>query len=214
MANACFYDRRRFIFFTDSRGANLEHEVNMINAERKPIEPWMFKSATIEDLTHEAINYGRTRPFDLMFIIGGICNITSKDWKNGNISFEWKDPEKLSRHVINIIENEERRFKRELPASTIIFCRIVGADMEKVLRRHADYEQFVMDEAIYKINDHIFRKNIEKGLWAPDMATPVHRMIKGEMKSFYEHLANDGIHLSQELKEKWAKKLLKTSEKY
>ena len=192
----------------------MEYEVYRINKQNKPVEPWMFKSAKIEDLTHEAINYGRSRPFDMMFIVGGICNITNKDWINGKISFEWNDPDKLSKHIIDIIENEERKFKKELPASNLIFCRLVGANLEKVLKKHADFEQFVMDEAIYKINDYIFRKNIEKGLWAPDMATPVHRMAKGETKSYYNHLADDGIHLSQELKEKWAKKLLKTADKY
>ena len=206
MANAHLYDVRRHIFFFDSRGFNLEMELNIINTERKPVEPWFFNGATIENLVHEAINYGRTRPFDLMFVVGGICNITDKDRNTGKISFNWDTPEKLSNHIINIMEDEDKRFKKELPASKLIFCKIVGANLENVLKRQAETEQLVMDEAIYQINEYIFRKNIDKGLWAPDMATPVHRMINGKMKSNYDHLSRDGIHLSQELKKSWAYK--------
>ena len=178
------------------------------------MEPWIFKGATIEGLTHEAINYSSSRPFDLLFIVGGICNITSKDWNTGKISFDWDDSDILSKHIIDTMEREEKRFKRKRPASNIIFCNMVGANLTNVLQRKAEKEQLVMDEAIYKINDHIFRNNIEKGYWAPDMATPVHRMMNGQMKSFYHHLSSDGIHLSQELRKKWAKKILKSTEKY
>ena len=213
MANAQLYDIRRHIFFFDSRGFNLERELNIINTERKPVEPFFFNGATIKNLVHEAINYGRTRPFDLMFVVGGICNITDKDRNTGKISFILDTPEKLSNHIINIMEDEDKRFKKELPASKLIFCRMVGANLENVLKRQAETEQLVMDEAIYQINEYIFRKNIDKELWAPDMATPVHR-INGKMKSNYEHLSRDGIHLSQELKKSGAKKLLKTAYKY
>ena len=214
MENAYSNERRRLIFFLDSRGTDLEREINLINTDNKLVEPWTFKGATIEDLTHEAINYGHLRPFDVMFVAGGICNITTKDWKTGKITFEWVDPVALRCHIVEIMETQERKFKKNLPASNLIFCDMVGANLEKVLGHHAENEQYVLDEAIYKINDHIFRCNIEKGLWAPDMASPVHRMINGQYKSFYNHLASDGIHLSQELKKKWAKKLLKTVDKY
>ena len=86
--------------------------------------------------------------------------------------------------------------------------------MEKVLSRHADFEQYVLDEAIYVINDYIFKKNKENGLWTPDMAKPVHRIFNGKPRSYYNYMAKDGLHLSQELKEEWARKILKSSEKY
>ena len=78
MANV-FYDRRRIIFFLDCRGSNLEYEMNRINYEKKQVEPWMFKSATIKDLVKEATNYGRTRPYDMLFVEGGFCDITTKN---------------------------------------------------------------------------------------------------------------------------------------
>ena len=214
MANAELFNRRRFIFFFDSRGQFLEDELNHINIEKKPVEPWMFKSATIRDLVHEAINYGRHRPFDLMFIVGGICDITVKNWNTNTISFNWKDSDTLTQHIIKIIEHEEKRFKKELPASKLIFCRIVGADLEKVLRKKSDCDQHILNESIYEINNYIHKKNIIGNMWAPDMATPVHRQIRGENKSCYNHLSNDGLHLSQDLRKKWAKKILSVTDRY
>ena len=216
MANASELplNRRRLIFFFDSRGKFLEYEINLINNTKKPVEPWTFSSATINDLVHEAINYGKTRPFDLLFIVGGICDITVKDWGNNTITFPWTDSKSLVQHVINIIEAAEIRFRKELPASKIIFCRLVGANLEKVLQRKIENEQEIMDESIFEINKYIHKKNIEKNMWAPDMATPVHRQIRGENKSFYEHLANDGLHLSNDLRKKWAKKILSATDRY
>ena len=213
MANANVLNRRRYIFFLDSRGSNLEYELKKVNKDKMLVEPWKFNSATIEDLIHEAINYGRMRPFDLIYILGGICNITTKNWNTGEISFDWPNADSLAAHIINIMETQEAKFNKELPASEIMFCPIVGANLEKVLRRNATEEQIVMDSAIYMINDHIHKANFKKIHWFPDMASPVHRKMNGIWKSFYSHLSNDGLHLSQSLKEKWAKKILKTVEK-
>ena len=201
-----FYDRRRFIFFFD--------ELNRINTEGLPVEPWVFNSAKIADLVKEARNYGRTRPYDLMFIEGGICDITTKNHSTNKITFDWDDHKKLSSHVIHEMDKVEMEFKKDLPASNLIVCNIIGADLEKDLKRHTDYEQYVMDEAIFEINDYVFKRNIEKGFWAPDMASPVHRETNGTRKCFYNHMATDGLHLGEGLKLKWAKKLLKTAYKY
>ena len=60
----------------------------------------------------------------------------------------------------------------------------------------------------------IFQKNLLKNEYAPNFAEPVHRQIKGEKRTFLNHLANDGIHLSESLKGKWAKKIVKLSDRY
>ena len=71
-----------------------------------------------------------------------------------------------------------------------------------------------MNEAVYLYNEEIFQRNILKGLFAPDMASPVHRQIKGVNMTFLNHLSGDGIHLGDALKKKWVKKMVKTVTKY
>ena len=207
-------DRRRYIFVFDSRGKHLESILKSKNVKQLPVDMLFFDGADIEDLYREAVNYCSWRPFDIMFIVGGICNVTTKDRITKKISFDWQDPEKLLSHLIEEIDKGEKYFYKELPASKVVFCRLVGADLKKVLRRQAENEQFVLDDAIYKLNEIIFKMNIEKQLYAPDMATPVHRKINNKNISFYQHLGDDGIHLSQDLREKWIKKMLTTAEKF
>ena len=184
------------------------------NVNKLPVDMLFFDGGDIEDLYRESVNYCRWRPFDIVFIVGGICNITSKDRATKKISFEWQDTDLLLNHLLKEIQNGEKHFYTEMPASKVVFCRLVGADLKKVLRKHAENEQFVYDEAIYKLNENIFKMNIEKQLYAPDMATPVHRKSNNKNISHYHHLGNDGIHLSEDLCEKWVKKMLVTAEKF
>ena len=207
-------DRRRFVFVFDSRGKHLETILKSKNVNKQLVDMLFFDGADIEDLYREAVNYCRGRPFDIMFIVGGICNVTTKNRKTKVISFDWQDPKVLLNHLMSEISKGENYFHRELPASKVVFCHLVGANLEKVLGRHADYEQYVLNEAIYELNENIFRINIKKQLYAPDMATPVHRKIQNINSSFYHHLAEDGLHLSQDLREKWVKKMLTTAEKF
>ena len=99
------------------------------------------------------------------------------------------------------------------PSSRPTF-HLFNLDPEKVLGKKCDSAQQVMNDSIYEINEYIHKKNIKKLQWAPDMATPVHRQIRGENSSHYNHLASDGIHISQDLRKKWAKKILSTAERY
>ena len=74
----------------------------------------MFKSATIKGLVKEATNYGRNRPYDVLFIEGGICDITTTNWSTNQITFDWEDPKRLSDHIIkNEMITVERSFKKE-----------------------------------------------------------------------------------------------------
>ena len=207
-------DRRRYVFIFDSRGKHLEEILKVDNVSKLPVDMLFFDGADIEDLYREAVNYCRWRPFDIVFIVGGICNVTSKDRSTRKISFEWQDPKKLLNHLLNEISNGEKYFHSEMPASKVVFCRLVGADLSKVLKRFAYNEQYVLDEAIYELNEKIFKMNVDKQLYSPDMSTPVHRKSNNKNISHYHHLSGDGIHLSQDLRKKWVKKMLKTAEKY
>ena len=89
----------------------------------------------------------------------------------------------------------------------------MGANLSKVLRRQAISEQYILDEAIYILNARIFKMNIEKNLYAPDMASPVHRKKMNNLDiSHYHHLSEDRIHLSPDLHEKWVKRCCRLQE--
>ena len=206
--------RRKLILFFDSRGRNLEFLVNNMNNSDKIIEPWVFDGATIQDLTLEADYYAQKAEFDVLFIAGGICNITTKNPMTGKISFEWDDPVILASYLVKTMEEAEEFMSKEHPATKFIFCPIPGADLSAVLKKNAEKEQQVIDEAMWIYNEEIFQKNVLKNEYAPNFAEPIHRQIKGIKRTFLQHLDIDGIHLSKSLKEKWAKKIVKLSDRY
>ena len=208
------FGRRKLIFFTDSRGLFLNEIIAQEFGQTNGVEILHYKGAGIGTLIKNAYYYAGSRPFDQLFIAGGICNITRKDHETNSIFFDWKDSVALAKHVIDIIEEEEATFRKEVPASSVIFCNMIGANLSNVLKKNATEEQKILDDAIYLINEDIFQKNIVKEVYAPDLASPVHRKIKGENMTFLHHLSSDGIHLGADLKKKWAKKMYKTSLRY
>ena len=202
------------MLFFDSRGRNLEFIVNSMNSTGKPIEPWLFEGATIEDLTVEAEYNAQKAPFDIIYIAGGICNVTSKDRQTKKISFTWRNSIELASHLVNTMDSSEKYLFKEHPASTFIFCPLLGADLERVLKKPAAREQIILDEAIWIFNEEVFQRNSMKKVYAPNFADPVYREIRKVKKTFLHHLGDDGIHLSEELQRKWAKKIVKLAYRY
>ena len=100
------------------------------------------------------------------------------------------------------------------PNTTFIFCPLTGADLSLVLRKNAVKEQEILNEAIWTFNEEIFQRNLYGNVYAPNFAEPVHRMINGVRKNFLHHLDRDVIHLSHDLKRKWAKKMVKIADRY
>ena len=206
--------RRKIILFFDSRGRNLEFILKSLNKSDKIIEPWMFEGATIEDLAHEAEYYAQNAPFDVIYIAGGICNITTKNKQTKKVSFEWTDSTKLASHLVQSMERAEKFLQISKPATKFTFCPLLGADLEKVLKRPAEKEQVILDEAVWIFNEEVFQKNKMTETYAPNFADPVYRKIRGIKRTFFHHLHNDGIHLSDNLQLTWAKKIMKLANIY
>ena len=179
-AESSHFGRRKTIFFTDSRGLFINELIQQEFGGCNGVEVLHYKGAGLGTLTKNAYYYADSRPFDMLFIAGGICNITRKDMVSKEIFFEWDDSVELASHIIDTMEKEEKIFMGKAPGSKLVFCNFVGADLSKVLKRNAESEQWILNEAIYIINEDIFQKNIVKEVYAPDLASPVHRQLNGK----------------------------------
>ena len=192
----------------------MEYLVGKANKTDKIIEPWLFEGATIEDLAREAEYYAGMAPFDVIFIAGGICNITTKDKQTKKIDFKWSDSIDLATSLINTMDKAEDFLHKSRPATTFIFCPLLGANLEAAMKKPALAEQIILDEAIWIFNEEVFQRNSMKNAYAPNFADPVYRKIKGIKRTFLNHLHDDGIHLSDGLKEIWVRKILKLADRY
>ena len=110
------------------------------------------------------------------------------------------------------MERAEKFLQKKGPATQVIFCPMLGADLEKILKKTVRNEQSILDEALWIFNEEVFQKNKLTERYAPNFADPVYRQIRGNKRTFFHHLADDGIHLSNNLKQIWARKMLKLAE--
>ena len=182
----------------------MESVINEVNKSGVRIEPWVFQDASFKDIVHEALYYTQTRPFDLIFV--GRISTT------GGYYFPWTSCERLILHMQDMIRESDKRLQKERPATKIIYCPIMGVDLGKVLQREATQEQLILNEGIWATNLLFYELNNARGHYCPNLVLPVHRIINKKRKNYYQHLADDGITLTTELRRRWASEMLKTAD--
>ena len=195
----------------DSRANGLQERVDVLNVgEYLGIR--QYNGATLHDLTRQASRHLDKYPFDVVYIAGGICDVTTKDDVTKTISFRWNPPNDVSKHLLNTLNRENETMRKDHPAARVVFCPLVGADLKRVVNGHAvtEAQQEAVNEAIFEFNNKIFAVNKARGTHSPSLHRTVHRSSKGTHKSHYHHL-EDGIHLTDTLKDNWAAAFVKAT---
>ena len=160
-------------------------------------EPWMFPDSNFQEIVHEALYYTESRPFDLIFLCAGIYNFISKDTVTGEFSFPWNSSEKLILSLLQMVDEADRRFTKERPATKVIYCPIMGANLDIILHREAKLEQTILNEGIWALKTKFFELNNKRGYYSQNLIAPVHRIIKGKRKYIYHHLQTNGLELTE-----------------
>ena len=177
--------------------------------KKEYIGVWQHKGGTIRDLAAHAETHLKNYPFDIAYIAGGACDVTSKDRVTNKIFFPWSPPSRLGKHLCATVKELDAAFAKSFPASKVIFCPLVGTDLSRVVTAHTitDDQQAAVDDAMFELNEEIFRINLNRGNFAPALHRTIHRSRK---KSYYEHLS-DGLHLTDYIKDKWVTAFVKAA---
>ena len=202
--------KRLHLLITDSRGVGLKEKVRGSRNLNELFETKICKGASLDIMVEEAVGHLKRCPFDVVYIAGGACDITSKDWSTSLISYNWKNGNDLQEHLVGMLKNADVRLRKLFPASKVVFCSLIGSELAKVVNAHATSEeqQDQVNRAVWEFNISIFRINKERETFSPSLHSHVHRICKGKERNYYQHL-RDGLHLSEELKEKWAEQFVK-----
>ena len=131
-----FQRRREHCIFTDSRGSGLYKKIKG-RGYGEFIGVWKKSGATFMNLVELAETHLDSYPFDVVYVAGGVNDITTKNQDTGKISFDWAPPECLIEHLLTVLKRENARLAQNFPASKIIFCPLVGQDLGKVVNAHA-----------------------------------------------------------------------------
>ena len=166
--------------------------------------------ATFSELVEAALAYLKGRPFDVVYIAGGACDITTKIKLTGEIVYNWGSGPELEEHLVRAAKEADRSFRRDFPASKIVMCPLIAIELARVVgpTPTCDINQRSVEDAIWAFNTAIFEINNERGVFAPALHHQVHRFCKGKRRAYYHH-PEDGLHPTHQLKAKWADEFIK-----
>ena len=202
--------KRIHLALTDSRGIGVLEHIQRLNKSGECFDLQAYKGATFRDLIGIAEGYLPKHDFDVIYIAGGANDITYKDKKTNMIHYRWGSGEDLKTHLVSILHEADKKLTKNFPASRIVFCPLVGSELERVVNAHPiePSDQEAVEEAVWEFNTQVFKINNRRGMRCPSLHHQVHRFCKGKRGAYYFHLV-DGLHLNEDLKTKWAKSFLK-----
>ena len=128
--------KRIHMVYTDSRGSGLQDLLDKKNVEGEYMEVVAHKSASFNDVASSAEEHLRLHPFDVVYIVGGATEVTSKNRVTKLISYNWKQNLDLQEHLVHILNQADKRLRKYYPASKVIFCPLVGTDLSRVVNAH------------------------------------------------------------------------------
>ena len=171
---------------------------------------FVFPGAKLQQLIALAANHLKSHPRDVIYILGGACNLTTKDKASKVVSFNWDTPEKLSSHLWAYSEFGLQWLAQHHPAATVVMCPLTGSYLPKMLPLQAE-KQPIIDVAVRDFNKNVIGINRRAEVAMPWLHKYVHKTRHGQDKDYYLVLPNnqpalpDGLHPSQELLNFWAR---------
>ena len=121
---ASFGDKRKHVRFVDSRGSLLAETLLKVGVKKSEFEIKASPGAKIQWLIRQADEYAKKYPFDVIYIAGGINNVTTKCKITKVVTFDRLSEKALSDFHINTLEGALKYLKRQHPATKFIFCSI------------------------------------------------------------------------------------------
>ena len=139
----------------------------------------------------------------MVYVIRGACDITHKDQTTKKISFEWAMQDELSEHLTSTLDYEINFMTKKHPAAKVVFCPLVGLELGRVVNAHctSQDQQLIVNEAVFTFNTKVFATYRESSTFSPALHRTIHRTLRGTKKSYYHYL-KDGIHLTEDQKDK------------
>ena len=98
-------DRRCHIAFMDSRARGLQEKVDILN-RGEYLDIREHGGATFHQLARRASAHLVKYPFDVVYVAGGVCDISHKDHDTKKVSFNWNSTDSLTNHLTTSLSNE------------------------------------------------------------------------------------------------------------
>lgn len=195
------------LIICDSRGSDLQWHIDQLSISPFSIKVMIYSGKGIIEAVRSAKAAISWRAPSILIIQNGICDVTKLDRSTRLVSLahnsylplvqEYKESMDIASHFIKILLDGME--------CKVVFAHIVGMDMAKWNNQPYPHpQQELLDSAIHNINIEINCFNSERNAVTPWLARDVHHNNKGRHRTRYNRLAEDGVHLSDYLKPRWA----------
>lgn len=196
------------LFICDSRGRDLYQMITRYTSE--VIFVTTNSGATIyQSATRSRYEIMRYKPRQI-YLLSGINNLTILNRSTRQVQLQERNPFKSADLIM-----EELKVTYDYitnltgPGVKIITAPITGMSMASYngrLLQNPEDQDLLNDTVVY-VNKRITALNEENGVRTPWTSAIIHRYYRGKYHFSYHKLNIDGCHLTDDVKEFWAKKL-------
>lgn len=151
---------------------------------------------------------------DQVYIVAGVCDITKKNKQTNTISLRETNP----LLAISLYKFHMEAIRNSLTTKLgnndckIVFGELVGVNMARYNGTgYPDPQQDQLNNIVEGVNMEIVAQNTSQNLVTPWIARTIHKNRRDGRKIHrYHKMASDGVHLTDELRDTWAKEILKS----
>ena len=143
---------------SDSRGRHLDDWLPHNDGVQYMVVP--CDSQGLISLSKKAVMLSKSIPPDMVYLYGGICDVTLRNFHTKKTTLRWNDPRFVVENYINTAETafELLRNSPSTANCKIVFCPLVGIHLNrynKVISTTPHHQQGMLDEIIVRINRFI-----------------------------------------------------------
>lgn len=181
------------LIICDSRGADLQWYIDQLPCDPFNIKVLTYRGKGIIDAVRCAKSTIIWRSPAIIMVLNGICDVTSLDRETRLVSINDRPSSMIIQEYRESMEIVSHFVKIHLDGMKcrVVFAQIVGIDISSWNSQAQSHpQQHLLDSIIHDVNIEI------------------HHNVKGKKKTRYNRLAEDGVHLSDYLKAKWAAEIV------
>ena len=209
MARAKF----EIILVGDSRVFDLDRRIRTLIVKQNMwdinITVRSYSEKNIKGIVEETIREFKSKKFDLLYFAGGVNDLSTKvGWRQVMPVFQ-SEPT-LTTHISELLE--DARTKLMVIALKVILCDLVGLSYQDYNANGDEFQphQHVVNNGILSVNNTIDKLNNLDMLMGVKWSFHVHKLHHGRRGHRYTSTMSDGLHFTDEAKDKFAKYLTAT----
>lgn len=193
----------------DSRGKRLQEK---IHDEHSLIKVLTFSGAKLYQSVKLAQSQILKDVPDQIYILSGLNSMTKLDRKTRKVTLIAERDDNIVQHYIDEMNFSTALLRKVINKKTkIIFAPLIGMDLAVYNGTNPELEvnnQNIFNSALIDINNAVIAQNTSNHCKTPWIHTCVHRYFRGKHHFNYEKLDPDGCHLTDDIRQFWARKLV------